>query len=106
MRLIDPDAAFDEIDERLLPEDATEYARGVLDAMQYIVNDAPEIDAEPVRHAYWIVKQEFHGIGCDEDEPYYCTCSHCHKNTGEETPYCPYCGARMDQPEVTEEENE
>ena len=30
MRLIDPDAAFDEIDERLLPEDATEYARGVL----------------------------------------------------------------------------
>lgn len=101
MRLIDPDAAFDEIDERLLPEDATEYARGVLDAMQYIVNDAPEIDAQPVRHAYWMKSSD---PDASDHEVWY-QCSHCHKTADRMSLYCPNCGAGMDQPAETVEVN-
>lgn len=71
------------------------------------IEDAPTIDAEPVRHGHWIKMT-------DSDGDYYC-CSNC----GEELPrysctfptptkpfplmksvdktnYCPNCGAKMD----------
>lgn len=57
MKLINADAAFDVLDEKI-PQNAdlSGYVQGLMDAMQYIVNDAPEIDAVPVTHAHWIVR--------------------------------------------------
>lgn len=105
MRLINADAAFDALDEKI-PQDAdlSGYVQGLMDAMQYIVNNAPEIDAVPVTHAHWIVRQEFHDAHGAEWEPVFYECSCCGKATEDDSPYCPECGARMDQPEVAEEE--
>lgn len=64
---------------------------------QHIVDLAPTVDAEPVRHGKWV----------EHHEPYtwmgyaYWTCSEC--NYGEENEngirsnYCPVCGAKMDE---------
>lgn len=51
------------------------------------VDDAPTIDAEPVRHGKW--KDIRVGIG---------TCSECGERYGsvDVMNYCPNCGARMD----------
>jgi len=106
MKLVDADAAFDALDQKI-PQNAdlSGYVQGLMDAMQYIVNSAPAIDAVPVTHAHWIVRQEFHDAHGAECEPFFYECSCCGKATGDDTPYCPECGARMDQAEVTKEEN-
>lgn len=72
------------------------------DDVKQIIADAPAVDAEPVRHAYWEVKQE------DSLQ-----CSACHERWAirdrgefiefevqEDLKWCPSCGARMDA-EVT-----
>ena len=55
-------------------------------------DDAPTIDAEPIRHAHWEV--------IDEAEPMRYGCSACHRLVWHTENYCPNCGAKMD--EVTE----
>jgi len=53
-----------------------------------IVEDAPTIEAEPVRHGQWI-----------PDDYEYNHCSECgfeHDEPEYVTPYCPNCGANMD----------
>lgn len=52
--------------------------------------------AEPVRHGKW----SFKGYGYDRSGIHYpfwdrYTCSVCGKES-DNTPYCPYCGAKMD----------
>ena len=59
--------------------------------------EQPTIEAEPVRHGKWIVWDEIiAGIYHTVSE-----CSECGFTTDkmdrEEMPYCPYCGARMDE---------
>lgn len=105
MRLIDADAAFDALDEKIPQDEISDYIAGLMYAMQYIVNDAPVIEAEPIRHAHWIINQEFHDMHGAAWEPYYYKCSCCGKASGDTTPYCPECGAKMDQPAVTGEVN-
>ena len=62
--------------------------------LQYIDN-APTIEAKPVVHAHWAKDEEFP------------TCSNCKAFMADKnallTPYCPCCGAQMD--EVVDEEN-
>ena len=57
------------------------------------LEDAPTIDAEPVRHGYWINYKDEH------------TCSQCYGVVIEEVvdgewsdyDYCPFCGAKMNE---------
>lgn len=62
---------------------------------QFEVDEAPTIDAEPVRHGKWEVKNE-----CGYEDM---TCSVCRrvcKDYGwfaDEWNFCPNCGAKMDE---------
>lgn len=64
-------------------------------AVARAVEDAPTVDAEPVRHGHWIKSE-------DADDGY-CSVCKCdmpmYKEDWEwkysETPYCPNCGAKM-----------
>ena len=82
MRLIDADA--------LIEEALTEGAYGYVDAKQ--IADAPTIDAVPVRHGRWKCNKpcpvcgedRFKGLDADIWADW-------------EPPYCPNCGAKMDE---------
>lgn len=76
------------------------FARTALDLLLMALDDAPTIEAEPVRHGYWIPVDG--GDTCDEWE-----CSVCGKwmvfqndmyydDMFEEFQRCPKCGAKMD----------
>lgn len=53
------------------------------------LNYLPTVEAEPVRHGYWIAQ--------DEGRTRY-MCSECKsKNHGGYEKYCPNCGAKMDK---------
>ena len=56
---------------------------------QWIVDIAPTVDAEPIRHAHWEV--------IDEAEPMRYGCSACHRLVWHTENYCPNCGAKMDE---------
>lgn len=61
---------------------------------QEAIDNAPTVDAEPVKHGYWIEKRSSTGVF-----DYYFVCSECHKNTLGfliAPDYCPHCGAKMD----------
>ena len=92
MRLIDADAlkaSIEEKDRYNLGGENRIIVCGMLD-------DAPTIDAEPVKHGHWI------------DDHDYAICSLCDrviydayyefrdKNDASFHNYCPYCGAKMD----------
>lgn len=91
-RLIDADKIFD---GKLLMVRAEAYD-AVHDVIEEI-NNAPTVDAEPVRHGHW----------CFEEFPdgyYHWECSECKKwfkedsmQIDEEWKYCPNCGAKMDE---------
>ena len=102
MRLIDADALMEQTQFRL-PLD--NYIAEIYDECVRIhrenIEEAPTIDAVPVRHGYWITKQT--SIGCE-----YTVCSSCQTdfkfktNTGtlarldmRGQNYCPNCGADM-----------
>ena len=59
------------------------------------IEEAPTVNAEPVRHGYWINYKDEH------------TCSQCYGVVIEELvdgewsdyDYCPFCGAKMDEVE-------
>ena len=82
MRLIDADA--------LIKEAYAEGAYGYVDAKQ--IADAPTIDASPVRHGRWKCNKpcpvcgedRFKGLDADIWADW-------------EPPYCPNCGAKMDE---------
>lgn len=57
------------------------------------IENAPTIEAEPVRHGRWIVKMLDIGGG---DKIMMLQCSECSKNANMKFDYCPRCGARMD----------
>ena len=69
-----------------------EYDRvhvGVPGGARKLMVDAPSVDAEPVRYAEWIPDDyEYNhcsGCGFEHDTPEYVT------------PFCPLCGAKMDE---------
>ena len=57
-----------------------------------MIDNAPTIDAVPVRHGKWEMKPD--PFGFFHDIP---VCSECGRTTKmrEKTLYCPHCGARM-----------
>lgn len=89
MRLIDADAL-----KAVFEKKSSEAVCGVelCKAIIFRINEAPTVDAVPVRHGKWI-RDEF-GARCSDcglyayrdkfDKPW-------------ESPYCPICGARMDE---------
>lgn len=52
------------------------------------INDAPTVDAEPVRHGHWKKSQIY---------PYAVVCSRCGTVFELGTSYCGECGAKMDE---------
>lgn len=108
MRLIDADALkairFHDLPySQIVPTDCdtddkvSAYKLGWNDAIDAIVESAPTVDAEPVRHGHWEYKHLWKGV-----EAKYCECSACHHPAWWPTDYCPNCGAKMD--EVREDE--
>lgn len=93
MRLIDADALpF----ERYGKDVISWYATGWNDAIN-VINRAPTVDAEPVRHGGWI-ERPTGAYGAWQT-----WCSACGKHSGiggiksnRHKPYCPNCGAKMD----------
>lgn len=61
---------------------------------QFEVDDAPTIDAEPVRHGKWM-HTGFMEVKCNN-------CLNVFHEL-EDTNYCPHCGYKMDLDEVSDE---
>lgn len=91
MRLIDVDALKESFGDQRLDGDWGIY--GDETTARDLIDEAPIIDAEPVRHGKW-EERVFHN-GCTFDHDLFC--SVCNHNYGSpEYEYCPYCGAKMD----------
>ncbi|MCM1226104.1 MAG: hypothetical protein NC320_01605, partial [Clostridium sp.] len=58
------------------------------DTFDFIVN-SPTIESEPMRHGKWI-SNDYNHFHCSE-------CQHEHDNPEYVTPYCPICGAKMEE---------
>ncbi len=91
MRPIDADKLMVELNEAQVEYD--ENYRGLCLAKNRVY-ESPTIEAEPGIHARWI-----------ESEEGYFSCSNCHndamvelyENIQKLTPFCPYCGAIMNE---------
>lgn len=90
MRLIDADALHERVQETM--EAGLIYSgMTIAEFIHALVDEAPTIDAEPVRRGYW--KVWYHG-----GTSFSYTCSFCGMHTpNEKTPYCAYCGAKMEE---------
>lgn len=108
MRLIDADALYDDVMERYCKD--CEKRKGIkrgkwrviyeigeapcracdVDDLKMELDEAPTIDAEPIRHGKWIGEAEDwrHQIEWYE-------CSQCHFESSTAYKYCPQCGALM-----------
>ena len=87
MRLINADALIEEIHSYTMYDEISKYD------IERAIDEAPTVDAEPVRHGRWIFGTANHRE--------YMKCSVCLKSqtpTGVFT-YCPNCGAKMDEVE-------
>lgn len=91
MRLIDADALIEKAywhGEH--PDVGNPFAEGVDAIDMRDIDEAPTIEAEPVRHGYWMCG-DYYDIGD--------VCSECDWDSGMVNPtlrYCPNCGAKMD----------
>lgn len=85
MRLIDADKIFDD-NVLMIREEAYDAVHAIIEK----INNAPTVDAEPVRHGHWI----------ENDNGTY-TCSECQAWIPNEqhyyARYCLHCGAKMDE---------
>ena len=99
MRLIDADALIPQEIHTviIIREDETKAIESVLFAEQ--VDNAPTIDAAPVKHGEWIKNEDRNGWHCSECkvDNYYAYSWSSEKGTYEfQDNYCPNCGASMD----------
>lgn len=72
-----------------------------LDGLKDVIEDAPTIEAEPVKHGKW------ERIDPNDHNDYRCECSNCKSNWVmedeiDEYSYCWVCGAKMDLDEVVD----
>ena len=107
MRLVDADALLSKM-EKYSDDNArskNEYLFGMqqqLETCIELVEDAPTVDAVPVRHGRWIKKRYWsEGAGMGERYGYYYSCSKCGNLVRGgydecDKKYCDECGARMD----------
>ena len=92
MRLVDADALH-----TLLIKTKSIGELSAKKAIRY-VEDAPTLDAVPVRHGKWLKAYGDHeAFGV---RPFYRYCSKCNEATVFPYNYCPNCGARMDEDET------
>ncbi len=90
MRLIDADDLINEMEAGCIPiyEKGISGVLGDESCIKDYIDNAPAIDAEPVKYCEWIPDDyEYNhcsGCGYEQDEPEYVT------------PYCPNCGAKME----------
>ena len=93
-RYIDADALKESIDEHvyLVNHGFNESEYGITQyGIHQIIDDAPTIDAEPVRHGKWRFVKCATGLRSQCNE-----CLHW-VDAGTDRNYCPNCGARMDE---------
>ena len=57
----------------------------------------PTADAALVVHAHWIIKQHEWDFGDPTNDYIDYTCSNCKIRLDNDTLFCPYCGAKMDE---------
>lgn len=91
---IDREALIEKIEQTYCPKCSTDdYCRACwVDDMRCEIEDAPAADVAPVVHAKWIMK--------DVSGEIKAVCTHCGKpNKQYQPPYCPHCGAKMDEEE-------
>lgn len=89
---IDREALIEKIEQTYCPKCSTDdYCRACwVDDMRCEIEDAPAADVAPVVHAKWIMK--------DVSGEIKAVCTHCGKPNKQYTPpYCPHCGAKMDE---------
>ena len=97
MRLIDADEL----------ENALAHFKGTKDTLYYdeikmYIDDAPTIEAEPVRHGRWLTWEEILHVDKRAPNNLGVFCSMCNKHSDNMTNYCPVCGAEMDGGEKNE----
>ena len=68
-----------------------------LDEVSDVIDYCPTVDAEPVRHGYWIAVDEY----CGHAKEFKCsvcenTVEYGHYTRTCDYDYCPNCGAKMD----------
>lgn len=68
---------------------------GIISALQNIVDEIPAADVQEVKHGKWLLEREPNG------KPYCFHCSVCDSDFARisiisATPFCPWCGAKMD----------
>ena len=98
MRLIDADALKEVICDNVYPVtdffNSRDYGMFWTGGIEKAINEAPTIDAKPVKHGKWTITEVFDFKNM--------TCSSCgwlyeyHAGMEEEWNYCPNCGARME----------
>ena len=91
MRLIDADALT--MVTEFIDGEKHEYFE------KFEIDDAPTIEAEPIRHGHWIYTERGFPLAYG-----YNRCSVCGRSIGlDSTDYCPHCGAKMDEEETEDE---
>lgn len=99
MRLIDADALLPMMKYATIDSEIGVFPIKIgFNTIAKVIDDAPTVDAEPVRHGKWVGAESQCGIGCPfcgtpVDE--FCA-SIDYINLIYEPNYCPNCGARMD----------
>ena len=87
MRLIDADVFWNKAEEMYIHTKSGKIIP-VMAVPTWVINNAPTIKAEPVRHGRWVAQDNtFTRFMCSECKS---------KNHHERTEYCPNCGAKMD----------
>lgn len=99
MRLIDADALKETICTNVYPIrdiiNSQDYGMFWTGGIEKAIDDAPTIDAEPIRHGHWEKQDD---LGSTEWQ----LCPICNRITKIDTvfdrvfEYCPHCGAKMD----------
>lgn len=96
MRLIDADAFYKKIEEirmEYLEEDtlSSKFAAEIIETvMDSYLQDAPTIEAEPVKRGKWVKDESRDMLRCSVCKNF------CVENWYYWLRYCPDCGARMD----------
>lgn len=91
MRLIDAEA----LKEDALLTPVFRVSLGDVRDVEDLVDDAPTIEAEPVRHSKWLQHRMSVPKGKGQTYLVY-GCWMCHGHVKKRSPYCPSCGAKMD----------
>lgn len=124
MRLIDADALCDDVMERYCKD--CEKRKGIkrgkwrviyeigeapcracdVDDLKMELDEAPTIDAEPIRHGKWLT--EIFEYELEPKKAHYFKCSVCRKwgvvtynENIQKFKFCAFCGAKMDEDEIS-----